>query len=326
MFPRTDIRQKWSRLLVLVLLVWPALAAIAYPATSSAQDDQQPLDLSGVFTVTIDEIDIPRDLADGPTLNGVWSIDFGGDGVLSLSRLDAGQVASGHFSAGDTTVTFDDWNGLVGCVIANEHGEPPTYGWRRTESALILTPIRDSCRERLTLLATRPLGSDEACVAPAERAIDSPIIAAGDPEVPGTPGAVAPPVSGVAAQEGLSDSAKAEAAVDGLLGQANGCWATGDAQSFLALHSDDIVQELVFMAPPDVIVSGLRRLMMAPATFDRIGDVTLGDPDHAWTYVELTYDEEPLPLRVDFVNQDGDWLFDTYMPLVLSQPIEDGSA
>ena len=321
--PQIETWQKWGQLLVLLIVTSSLSTVIAPPPAALAQDNQQPQPLEGVFTVTIDAVDVPAGLSDGPALAGVWSIDLGGDGDFSLYRLDVGQVASGRFETGDTTITFNEWNGIIGCIIGDGGDDEATYGWRRSESSLILTPIRESCPVRMTLLATRPLGSEEACVAPAQSVIDPSIVAAGDRGVVGTPSAGVPQASGVAAQEGLSEVAKAEAAIDGLLGQANGCWATGDAQSFLALHSDNVIQQLVFMAPPDLLVSRLRQLMRAPASFDRIGDVILADPDHAWTYVELTYDADPLPQRVDFVNQDGTWLFDTYLPLTLSQPVTD---
>ena len=271
-------------------------------------------DLSGVFTVTIGNDDIPPNLADGPALAGIWTFDFGSDGVFTVTRFDVGQVVSGTFAVGDTTVTFNEWNGLVGCTIGATDGGA-IYSWKMTESALTLTPIRDGCAERLTLLTTRPLGSDQACAGSTEP-VTGP--ATGDTRVPGTPNAEVPPVSGVTAQEGLSEAAETEKAVDGLLARANGCWATGDPQSFLALHSDAVIQELVFTAPPDVIVSQLRESMMAPASFERIGDVNVYGSDRAWAYVAFTIDDEPAAVRVDFVNEHGSWLFDTYIPSAAS--------
>jgi hypothetical protein len=317
MLPRTKIWQKWSYLVAL-LIVGTFCAQLATPSTGVAQDEQ-PDDLSGVFTVTIAKSDIPQSLADGPALTGIWSVDFGSEGSFTITRLDVGQVARGTYESGDTTVTFNEWNGLIGCTVGKEEGGA-VYGWRRSESALTLTPIREACAERITLLSTRPLGSNQAC-AEAPASMIAPSMNPSDhTALPGTPSAEVPAASGVTAQEGLSDTAEAEMAVDRLLGQANGCWATGDPQSFLALHSDAVIQELVFTAPPDLVVSRLKQTMMSPASFDRIGDVTLSDPDRAWAYVQFTVDEEPRAVRVDFVNQDGNWLFDTYIPSALSSP------
>jgi hypothetical protein len=52
--------------------------------------------------------------------------------------------------------------------------------------------------------------------------------------------------------------------------------------------------------------------MATPVSFERIGSVNLIDPDHAWAYVEVTLGGDPLPQRVDFVFEDGVWLFDTF--------------
>jgi hypothetical protein len=306
-------RQKWPRLIVVVTLVLSVFVTLAFPPRGVAQDDQE-LPLNGAFTVTIGQRDIPPGLADGTALAGTWSVDFGSDGAFSVTRLDVGEVASGTFESGATTVTFDEWSGLVGCSIEGEN-VGATYSWRRSESTLTLTPIREACAERITLLSTRSLGSNAACAGNQDAAAGPPI---GDAFDAGTPVAEVPGDSGVTAQEGLSESAQTESAVDDLLGRANGCWASGDPQSFLALQSDAAIQSLIFMAPPDVIVSQLRQAMMSPASFERIGDVNVNGSDSAWAYVQFTFDDEPTPLRVEFVNQHGQWLFDTYIPSVLS--------
>ncbi len=319
MLPRTKTWQKWPRLLVPLVLVWSICVLFTTPSTGEAQDEQRLDDVTGVFTVTIAEPDIPQNLADGPALVGIWSVDFGSDGVFSIARLDVGQVVSGTYEAGATTITFNQWDGLIGCTAGQEDGGA-VYGWRRSESALSLTPIRESCPERITLLSTRPMGSNEACAGTTEPVIAPSITSSSDPTLPGTPEAESPRESGVTAQEGLSDAAQTEMAVDGLLGQANGCWATGDPQRFLALHSDAVVQQLVFAAPPDVIVAQLRQAMLEPASFERIGDVNPSGSDQAWAYVQFTYGDQSQPLRVDFVNDHGQWLFDTYIPMALTLP------
>ena len=281
MLPKYMTWQKWPRLAVPLFVVWSLCVLVATPFTGEAQDDRRLDDLGGVFTVTIAKPDIPQNLADGPALEGIWSVDFRSDDAFSITRLDVGQVASGTYEAGATTVTFKEWNGLIGCNVGKDDGGA-IYGWRRSESALTLTPIREACTERITLLSTRPLGSNEACAGTTELGDAHSTTSADDTMLPGTPAAQAPPVSGVTAQEGLSDAAETELAVDGLLRQANGCWATGDPQSFLALHTDEVVQQLVFAAPPDVIVSQLGQAMMEPASFERIGDVNVSGSDQAW--------------------------------------------
>jgi hypothetical protein len=322
MLPKYMTWQKWPRLAVPLFVVWSLCTLVLMPSAGGAQDDQRLDDLAGVFTVTIAHPDIPQNLADGPALEGIWSVDFGSDDAFSITRLDVGQVARGTYEAGATTVTFNEWSGLIGCAIGKDGGAA-IYGWRRNDSALTLTPIRESCPERITLLSTRPLGSNEACTGFTEKVAAHSLTSAGDTMLPGTPAAEVAPVSGVTAQEGLSDAAETELAIDGLLGQANGCWATGDPQSFLALHTDAVVQQLVFAAPPDVVVSQLRQAMMEPASFERIGDVNVSGSDQAWTYVQFSYAGQSQPLRVDFVNDHGQWLFDTYMPMQLLSPASD---
>lgn len=319
MLPKITTWQKWPRFVFPLFAICSLCSLVATLSPSEAQDNQRLDDLAGVFTVTIAKPDIPQNLADGPALEGIWSLDFGSDGAFSIVRLDVGQIASGTYEAGATTVTFSEWEGLIGCTIGKDDGGA-IYSWRRSESALTLTPIREACTERITLLSTRPLGSNEACAGSPEPGTAPSISSAGDTILPGTPAAEVPPVSGVAAQEGLSDAAETELAVDGLLGQANGCWATGDPQSFLALHTDAVVQQLVFAAPPDVVVSQLGQAMRNPASFERIGDVNVSGSDQAWAYVQFSYAGQSQSLRVDFVNDHGHWLFDTYIPMALFSP------
>ena len=226
------------------------------------------------------------------------------------ARQDVGAVVSGTFDAGASTLTFNEWNGIVGCVLPAEDDEPATYAWQRNEDALTLTAISDSCTERLTLLTTRPLGGFEAC-AVAPRSLADPFAEPAS-EPLATPVAPEESVSGVAAQEGLSEGADVEEAIDSLLRQANGCWATGDPSRFLALHSDKVIEEIAFVGPLEDFARELRLFMGTPLSFERIGGVNLIDPEHAWAYVEVTLGGDPIPQRVDFVFERGAWLFDVF--------------
>jgi hypothetical protein len=221
-------------------------------------------------------------------------------------------VVTGRFEAAAATLTFNEWSGLVGCDIAADSGEPATYAWQQTDDRLTLTPITDSCTERLTLLTTRPLGGFEAC-AVSPRSLIDPFATDIAPEALATPVAAEDVGTGVAAQEGLSEGADAEEAIDSLLRQANGCWATGDPTRFLALHSDQVVEQIAFIGPVEEFARELRLFMATPLSFERIGPVNLIDPDHAWAYVEVTLGGDPLPQRVDFVFENGTWLFDTFV-------------
>ena len=304
-----------AAVVIAALLSLLTTVALALPALAFFQDeDEAPVStqpLRGVFTVTITRDDIPPNLAGGPALAGLWNITFNGDGTYSLARQDISEVVSGTFESQEATVTFGEWSGIVGCDITPE-GEPATYAYRQEDDTLTLTPINDACTERLTLLTTRSLGGFEACVA-APRELTDPFAAlTGDGAAFATPVAEITPVSGVAAQEGLSEGADAEEAIDSLLRQANGCWATGDPTRFLALHSDRVIDEIAFIGPPEEFARQLRLFMGTPLVFERIGPVNLIDPESAWAYVEVTLGDEPLPQRLDFVFEDGTWLIDTF--------------
>jgi hypothetical protein len=284
---------------------------LAVPALALWQDDVELQPLTGVFTVTVAKPDVPRSLSGGPALVGLWNITFNGDGTFSLARQDVGHVVSGTFEASEASLTFTEWTGIVGCPITPD-SEPATYAWRQVDETLTLTSVTDSCTERLTLLTTRSLGGFEACAVP-PRDLSDPFAAAFDTEgLLATPVAEAEVVSGVAAQEGLAEGADAEEAIDSLLRQANGCWATGDPTRFLALHSDMVIQEIAFGGPLEDFARQLRLFMGTPLVFERIGAVNLTDPDHAWAYVEVTLGGDPIPQRLDFVFENGTWLFDTF--------------
>jgi hypothetical protein len=301
-----------------LLLAWPSVAFWQDEPASELQP------LTGVFTVTIAKPDVPRGLSGGPALIGLWNITFNGDGTFNLARQDVGAVVTGTFEAGDAILDFTSWTGIVGCDISPD-GEPATYAWRRNDDILTLTPVTDACTERLTLFTTRSLGGFEACVIAPRPLTDPFALEFGEEEALATPIAEPEVVRGVAAQEGLAEGADAEEAIDSLLRQANGCWATGDPTRFLALHSDQVIQEIVFGGPLEDFARHLRLFMSTPLVFERIGDINLTDPDHAWAYVEITLGGDPLPQRLDFVFENGMWLFDTFFlfgPVTPTGPVE----
>src|SRR5215207_6094271 len=216
---RTDFRPVSPRAAAIAaLFTLLTTVALVMPALALFQDDQESQPLSGVFTVTIGKGDVPTNLPGGPALVGLWNVTFSGDGSFSLARQDVGQVVTGSFEAAAATLTFNEWSGLVGCDIAAGSGETATYAWRQTDDRLTLTPITDSCTERLTLLTTRALGGFEAC-AVAPRSLIDPFAAGSAPEAMATPVSAADVATGVEAQEGLSEGAEAEEAIDSLLRQ-----------------------------------------------------------------------------------------------------------
>jgi hypothetical protein len=283
-------------------------SALTAPAVARFQDATPATPLTGVYIVSIGEDDLPAELADGSTLVGLWNLTFKPDGTYSLARQDVGEVVTGTFEAGPATLTITAWDGIIGCEIAAGSGAPATYAWRQTDDLLTLTPIDESCVERLTLLTTRALGRSEAC-APRSPSVDDPFVIA---EGGATPVAAPTPASGVAAQEGYGEGADVEEAIDGLLRQASGCWASANVDGFMSLHSQGVTGQLAMMGPAEDFTRELRTFMESPLGFERIGEVNLVDPDHAWAYVEIDLGGEPNPQRVNFVLEQGEWLFDSF--------------
>lgn len=292
--------------LIAIILSLLAIGAATIPAFAWFQDEA-PASLTGTFTMSIGSEDVPATLAGAEALVGRWTLEFGEAGTYRLTRRDVGEVASGNFAAGPATLTFEDWSGIVGCDASGNDDSPATYAWRLSDDLLTLTPIDDLCTERLTLLTTRDLVRVDACE-------EAPV--APDPfsmvEAFGTPVAESPTVSGVAAQEGFSEGVEAERAIDALLRSANGCWAVAEPDRFMALHSQGLAGQIAIMGPADAFTRELRTFMEAPLTLERISDVTLEDPSHAWAYVEVTLNGQPNPQRMNFVLEQGGWKLDTF--------------
>ena len=245
---------------------------------------------------------------------GFWTITFNEDGTYEVARQDVGIVASGTFSVEGATLTFNDWGGVVSCAPADERpaiqDDGPaaaTYAWRVDEDILTLTPISETCNDRRILLNTRTFSSYAPCVT-------SPL--GMTPEM--FPGAtpVATPVtipepsaSNLAVQEGLPRGADPQEAINVLLQQASGCWATGDPARFLPLHTAAVVEEVLSTDPS---LSTLRLLMSTPVSFERIGEVEMIDPTRATAYVEITFGGEAIPQLFNFALEDGVWLMDLF--------------
>jgi hypothetical protein len=292
--------------LIALLLSLLTIGAMAIPALARLQEDAA-APLTGMFMVSIVNEDVADTLAGGDALVGRWTLELGDAGTYGLARQDVGEVASGRFAAGPATLAFEDWSGIVGCEDSGSDGSAATYAWRLSDDLLTLTPIDEPCIERLTLLTTRALVQVEACE-------DAPV--AQDPfsmvEAFGTPVAESPETTGVAAQEGFSEGEEAEKAIDALLRSANGCWAVAEPDRFMALHSGGLTGQIAIMGPVDAFTRELRTFMEAPLTLERISDVTLEDPGHAWAYVEVTLDGQPNPQRMNFVFEQGVWKLDTF--------------
>ena len=304
--PRPAAHRGWFVAATLSLLL-QLLLAVPLQA-----QDATPADLIGVYTVTIGKPDLPIGVPGTASLIGLWTVAFNADGTYSLDRQDVGRVAAGTYEVAGSTLTLNDWAGIIGCGTPTETSAAADYAWRLDETGLTLTPVTEACPERRVLFATRPFASFEACATTPLAALPLSELTPGAPSmVEATPVAAVAPV-GVGAQEGREPVSDPEEAIDRLLRQATGCWATGDPTRFLPLHSREVLAELSLLGPLPEFAATLQTIMTTPLSFKRIGGVTMIDPAHAWAYVEVTLGGEPLPQRLDFVYQDGVWLMDTF--------------
>ena len=288
----------------------------AWPALATGQDEAAEAEiLGGVYSVSIGEPDLPPGLAGGPALIGQWTLTLNEDGTYVVARQDVGVIATGTFEVSGATLTFAGWTGIVGCG-GDEDGEPAeaSYAWDAVGDELRLTPIQETCTDRRILFSTRAFGSYESCVTEPLAILAGPPSPAGTP-VP-APGSQDVPVGPAAtpslpAAEGTPAGADVEAAIDALLRQATGCWATQDPARFLALHSQRAIELIEAGGPLASFANQMQSIMTSPFTFERIGEVRQIDPTHAWSYVEVTLTgQPPIPQRFDYVLQDGTWLFD----------------
>lgn len=289
-----------------ILAVLALLAASIPPWVAAQEADDR---ITGVFTVSIGRNDLPPGLPGQAALLGLWTVTFNADGTYALARQDVGTVVDGTFEIDGDQVTFNDWQGLLGCGGPTASDPTATYAWEREGDTLQFVALDDGCADRRVLLTTRAFGMFQACTTP-----PLPGFAGGSVAAPAAATPVAP-AAGVGAQEGAPQSADAQEAIDALLREATGCWATGEPGRFLALHTSEALSELVAFGPLPDFAQQLRLFMTTPIEFRRIGDITLTDPDHAWAYVEITLGGEALPQRLDFAFEDGAWLFDVFFLL-----------
>lgn len=300
--------------------------AFAWPDAATGQDE--PATPVGVYTVSLGEADLPPDLPGAAVLRGQWTLTLNEDGTYTLARQDVGVMVAGTYEIDGATLTLAGWGGLIPCgageaASTGEESASASYAWELDGEELTLTPIEDTCQDRRVLLSTRPLGGFQACsVAPLAS-----LVAPGGPGVP-PPGVPSPgeaivderraatPVGPGATPEATNGSAvpagsEVEAAIDVLLQQATGCWAAGDAARFLALHSSEAIAALEAQGPLTELANFLQEQgMMTPISFNRIGEVTLIDPNHAEAYVEVTFGGQRIPQRLAFAREGGVWLFD----------------
>jgi len=316
MMPRSStsvraIPRGWSIVRSLVLVGFFVLLGVAHPGLAGAQDET-PESPAGVFNLTVSRGDIPPEMAGGPELIGQWRIEFVDDGTYNLGRLDVGVLVSGSFEVEGATVTLVDEAGLLACGGGqDEELATATYAWELDNETLRLTPIEERCETRRLLLSTRSLGGFATCDTDAS---DLDAVMPGTEASPSAPRSTQDDATPVASPEGDDgqDSLAVENEIDELLAQASGCWATGDPTRFLPLHSEAVLNELAAFGPPDQLLTQLATFMATPLTFERVGDIEFTDATHASAYVVLKFGQDEVPLRFQFVLENGRWLLDFF--------------
>lgn len=287
------------------------LLQMSFGATAAQESPRQ--NLIGIFTVAVGKADIPNGLPGADALLGLWTVAFNADGTLIVERKDVGRVAEATYSLAGSTLTIDHWRGVVGCAGPAGRETAADYAWRREEIGLVLTPITEPCGDRRVLLGTRPFASFEACATRpfGAESIETGSLATGA----ATDTLTTVQADGVAAQEGRASASDPQEAIDALLRQATGCWATGEPTRFLPLHSEEVISELSILGPLPDFAATLQSIMTVPLSFKRIGTVSTVDATHAWAYVEVTFGGEALPQRMDFILENGTWLIDVFFLL-----------
>lgn len=300
---RNQTLPRWV-LAALLIIASFAMGAGRVAWAQSSDSGQLP---TGDLTVSLDESAVATDFSNSPELRGRWTLSLSDDGIFTLARVDVGVVAIGQYEAGPASLELTRWDGIIGCQIGE--GDPAArYAWSANGQRIAFTSVNDTCDDRVTLLTTREFGSLAACDVIGPQREDPFTF----PDGAGTPEPRQTRAQGVTAQEGYSEEAELDGAVDILLQQASGCWDASDVEGFMALHSQGVQSQIAMMGPREPFVSELQAFMQQPLHLERIGSVHLGDSDHAWVYIEVDLDGQALPQRVNLVRESGAWLLDSF--------------
>lgn len=295
----------------LVLVGFIVLLGVSHPGLVAGQTDT-PDSPAGVYNLTVSRGDIPPEMAGGPELIGQWRIEFVPDGTYNLGRLDVGVIVSGSYEVEGATVTLVDEAGLLACGGGQDEDlATATYAWELDNETLRLTPIEERCETRRLLLSTRSLGGFATCDTDAS---ELSAVMPGSEASPSARRSAEDDATPAASPEGGDgqDSVAVENAIDDLLAQASGCWATGDPTRFLPLHSEAVLNDLAAFGPPDQFLAQLATFMATPLSFERVGDIEFDDSTHVSAYVVLKFGQDEVPLRFEFVQENGRWLLDFF--------------
>jgi hypothetical protein len=301
--PSTAGRSSVWRSIVAALSLLTALIS-ALPAATLAQSSGD--SIVGTYTVVITEPDIPKDIANGPTLLGRWQVQFNDDGTYSTARTDVGEMVSGTYEVDGDQITITDESGLLSCSNNSPIGNIPdvatgTYAWQKTDQRLNFTLVDDECAGRRILMTTRQLTGFVSCsTSPLDLSAltGTPSAEVATPEAAESPVAVASP----AAEE---DTAKA---IDDLLDQMTSCWATGDPARFLPLLTEAFREQFLQSAATTDPISTLASVMQAtPFEWSRSGDIRQGDDGHVTALVRQSVGGQIDDVRYDFIIEDDQW-------------------
>ncbi|MEA2525428.1 MAG: hypothetical protein QOF73_2655 [Thermomicrobiales bacterium] len=296
------------------------LVCLAVPLAAIAQDSSNTsTSIVGEYTVVITIPDVPRDIANGPSLYGRWKIILRADGTYGTQRADvSGEMVSGTYSVNGDQLTVIDEAGLLSCgnasIVGNQtDAAEGVYRWTRNDDRLSLVPVEDNCAGRRILFSTRQLTGYLPCTvqplqvgaAASPEADGSPSAASPEaeasPTIPvdsGTPGALGSPV----AEGGVSQ------AIDVLLSQMTSCWATGQPELFLPLMTSSFRAQFLQSDSSTDPIAALATLMAStPFVWERAGEVDIIDATHATALVRQAVNNQEDFVRYAFELEDGAW-------------------
>lgn len=305
-----------------VLVAIAIVLGLAAPLATRAQNDSS-TSIVGTYTVVINILDVPLDVANGPALYGRWQILFNADGSYSTERADVqGDMVTGTYEVEGNQLTVTDVDGLLSCANASIVGSEAdaatgTYTWTRNDDRLSMVPVQDNCAGRRILFSTRQMTGFIPC---AVQPVD--LSASASPEAVESTSEATPEaeesiadILGAATPEAAgSPQAAAEGAVpqaiDELLSQMTSCWATGQPELFLALMTSSFRAQFLQSDTSTDPIAALATLMSAtPYVWERAGEVDIVDATHATALVRQAVNTQEDFVRYSFELENGSWLW-----------------
>lgn len=316
---RWRFRSVGQALAVVVMLI-----GLAIPLASRAQDTSDPNgSIVGTYTVVINVLDVPLDVANGPSLYGRWQIHFNADGTYATERADVtGDMATGTYELDGNQLTVTDEAGLLSCANESIVGSIPdaatgVYTWTRNDDRLSLVPVEDNCTGRRILFSTRQMTGYVPCAATPVELSTSASPVAEEPTAEASPeadssiasilGAATPEAEG---SPGAAPEGSVPDQIDTLLSQMTSCWATGQPELFLALMTSSFRTQFLQADSSTDPITALATLMAStPYVWERAGEVDVIDATHATALVRQAVNTQEDFVRYQFELEDGAWLW-----------------